>query len=347
MKFTISQIASLIQADIEGDAQRDIFQLTPIEAGQPGGITFLANPKYTPHLYTTQASAVIVSRDLVLQQPVNTTLLRVDNPYEAFTHLLETASEMMKRGRSGIEQPAFIADSAKVGKDVYVGAFAYISANVTIGDGVKIYPNTFIGEGVVIGDNTLIYPNVSIYYATQIGANCIIHAGASIGSDGFGFAPKEDGSYRKIPQLGQVVLQDHVEVGANTVIDRATMGTTLIQEGVKLDNLVQLAHNVEIGAHTVIAAQAGIAGSTKLGRNCMVGGQAGIVGHLTLADQTKIDAQSGVNRSIDTPGLAFRGSPIQAHRDQLRSEVMFRKLADMHMRLHDLELRMKELTEST
>ena len=347
MKFTISQIATLIQADIQGDPLAEIFQLAPIEEGLPGSICFLANPKYIAHLYTTQATAVIVSRDLVLQEDVSATLLRVDHPYESFTQLLELASEVILRSRTGIEEPAFIADSAEIGEDVYIGAFAYIGENVKIGNGAKIFPNAVIGEGVTIGDNTLIYPNVTVYYATQIGANCILHAGACIGSDGFGFVPKEDGTYRKIPQLGQVVIEDDVEVGANTTIDRATMGTTYIRKGVKLDNLAQLAHNVDIGAHTVIAAQAGIAGSTKIGNHCMIGGQVGIVGHITLADQTKIDAQSGVNRSIDTPGLAFRGSPIQAHRDQLRSEVMFRKLTDMHSRLHDLELRIQELTKST
>ncbi|MEO0472988.1 MAG: UDP-3-O-(3-hydroxymyristoyl)glucosamine N-acyltransferase [Bacteroidota bacterium] len=337
MKYTLKQIAALLQAELEGDPEVEISQVAKIEQGVPGSISFLANPKYLPFIYETKASAVIVSRDFVPQQTIGAALLRVDDPYAAFTSLLEMATAAMAASQSGIEQPSFVHETAELSEDVYVGAFAYIAAGAKIGKGTRIYPNVYVGENAVIGAGSILYPNVSVYHHCRIGQNCILHAGTVIGSDGFGFAPQADGSFKKVPQTGIVVLEDEVEIGANSCIDRATMGETIIRRGAKLDNLVQLAHNVDIGQHTVIAAQTGIAGSTNLGENCMIGGQVGIVGHLNIANRTKIDAQSGVNRSIKEEGLAFRGSPIQVHRQQLKSEVVFRKLEDLYARIRQLE----------
>lgn len=346
MNLRISQIAELIQADIEGNAQEEIRSLAKIETAQQGELTFLGNPKYEPFLYSTQASAIIVDRDFEASQPVRCTLLRVDNPYEAFTFLLSHANQRYSQQESDAEGLAYISKKAQIGKNVSIGAFAYIAAGAVIGDEVQIYPGCYIGPEVEIGDHTVLYPRVSVYHACKIGSSCIIHAGAVIGSDGFGFLPKADGSFQKVPQTGNVIIEDQVEIGANSCIDRATLGSTVIKAGAKLDNLVQLAHNVEIGSHTAIAAQAGIAGSTKLGPHCMIGGQAGLVGHLEIAPQTKIDAQSGVNRSIKQSGQAFRGSPIQPYRNQLKSEVLFRKLADMAQQIHHLEQEMSRLKTS-
>lgn len=337
MKFSIRQIAGLIGAEISGDPEREINSFSGIQEGKPGGITFLSNKKYEHFVYTTQASAVIVSRDFVPQKPLSPTLLLVEDPYSAVALLLEKAESMSRPAKRGMESPVFISESAQIDTDTYIGAFVYIGANTTIQKGVQIYPNTYIGDGVSIGAGTVIYPNVTIYYGTKIGENCILHAGCCIGSDGFGFAPQPDGTYKKIPQLGHVVIEDAVEIGANTCVDRATFGATVVKAGAKLDNLVQLAHNVEIGENTVIAAQTGVAGSTHIGKACMLGGQVGVVGHLKIADHTMIDAQSGVNRTVEKPGQAFRGSPIQIHRQQLKSEVMFRKLEEMYRRINELE----------
>ena len=337
MKYFLHQIAGLIGAEIEGDAGLEINAIAKIEEGKPGSISFLANPKYTPFIYSTQASAVIVRKDFTPQQAIQSALLRVEDPYSAFTTLLEWVEKQQSDSKQGIQAEAYVHPEAILGKGTYVGAFSYISAGCEIGDSVQIYPNVFLGKGVKVGANTIIFPHTTIYRNCEVGANCIIHSGSRIGSDGFGFAPQADGSFRKIPQTGNVVIESEVEIGANCCIDRATVGSTRIRSGVKLDNLVQLAHNVELGPNTVIAAQAGIAGSTRLGAHCMIGGQAGIVGHLSLADGTKIDAQSGVNRNLSTPGLAYRGSPVQLHRDQLRSEVMFRRLVEMEARIRTLE----------
>lgn len=337
MKLRISQIAELIGAEIVGDPQTEIFSLSKIEEGLPGSITFLANPKYESFIYQTQASAVIVESSFSPKKSVNPSLLKVKDPYSAFTQLLELVSEEIISSKEGIDPSAFISPSSKIGEGCYIGPFAYIGDGVKIGDNVKIFPHAYIGDFATVGDNTCIFPQATIYHACTVGSDCIVHAGACIGSDGFGFAPQEDGSFKKIPQTGNVVIENKVEIGANTCIDRATVGHTTIREGAKLDNLVQLAHNVEIGSNTVVAAQAGIAGSTRLGRNCMIGGQAGLVGHLELANQTMIDAQSGVNKSVKKEGLAFRGSPAQLHRQQLKSEVFFRKLEDMYRRIQQLE----------
>lgn len=347
MKFTLGQIAGILHAKLEGDPGIEISDLSKIQEGHPGSLSFLANPKYLPYIYTTQASAVIVSEDFVPQEAINAALLRVKDPYAAFTMLLQKAAELQKQSKKGVEPYTFIAEDAQVSDTAYIGAFSYISSKAIIGEGVQIHPQVFIGEGVEIGAGSVIHPNTTIYHQSSIGDNCIIHAGARIGSDGFGFAPQADGSFQKIPQLGRVILENEVEVGANVCIDRATMGETRIKRGVKLDNLVQIAHNVEIGANSVVAAQSGIAGSTTLEENCMLGGQVGVVGHLHIAKGSKIDAQSGVNKSITEPGKAFRGSPIQLYRDQLRSEMVFRKLADMYKRMQELEKKIESLENST
>jgi UDP-3-O-[3-hydroxymyristoyl] glucosamine N-acyltransferase len=343
MKFSLNQIANILKAEIIGDPNKDIHTFASIEEGFPGAITFLGNEKYTSFIYQTKASAVIVPRDFQPKEALDTTLLKVEDPYTAVAILLEQVNKLKISQKKGIEKQAHIDPSVTMGNEVFVGSFAYLDKNVTIGNGVKIYPNVYIGEGSVIGDHTIIYPNVTIYHGVEVGKKCIIHAGTCLGSDGFGFAPQEDGSFKKIPQTGKVILEDEVEIGANTCIDRATFGQTIIRKGAKLDNLVQLAHNVEVGENTVIAAQAGIAGSTQLGRNCMLGGQVGIVGHLEIADKTLIDAQSGVNKSIKKEGQAFRGSPIQPHRQQLKSEMIFRKLADMYNKIRDLEAQIQTL----
>ncbi len=337
MKFTVRQIADLIQAEVEGDETLVIDHLDKIEDGKAGGISFLANTKYEPFLYQTGASAVIIAKDFVLEQEVAATLLRVADPYSSFTMMLEQLEAMNSPQFVGIEEGCFVASSAQLGNEVYIGAYSYVSEGAEIGDGVKIYPQVFVGANVKIGAGSILYPQSVIYRDCELGRECIIHSGARIGSDGFGFAPQADGTYRKIPQTGNVVLEDGVEVGANACLDRATMGSTLIRKGAKIDNLVQIAHNVEVGPSTVIAAQSGIAGSSKLGAGCQLGGQVGVVGHLQIADLTKVDAQSGVNRSIKQSGQAFRGSPIQPFRQQLKSEVMFRKLAEMAQKIEQLE----------
>lgn len=337
MKFTLQQIAAWLDADLEGDPNQEVHTVSRIEEGKPGSISFLANPKYTEYLYTTQASAVLVAKDFQPTQAVNTALLRVNDPYSAFTAMLEKAQAEQSQTQSGISDLAFIDPSATIGKEVFIGPFAHIGPNSVIGDYSQIQAQVYIGSGVRLGDHCLLYPQARVLDRCEVGNHCIIHAGTTIGSDGFGFAPQADGSFKKIPQTGNVVLEDNVEIGSNSSIDRATMGSTIIRKGAKLDNLVQIAHNVEVGPNTVIAAQAGIAGSTKLGSYVMIGGQVGIVGHLDIADQTKIDAQSGVNRSIKKPGQSFRGSPIQNFRQQLKSEVLFRRLEEMHRKILALE----------
>lgn len=341
MKLKVGEIAQLLKAEVEGSRDTEISGLAKIEEGRPGTITFFANPKYEAFVYTTEASAVLVPADWQPKESVRATLLRCPDPYSAFTVLLGKAMELLQEKR-GIEQPCYISESAIIGKDVYIGAFAYIGAGAVIGDGAKVYPHSFVGDQAHVGAHSVLHSNVSLYYGCRVGSHCIIHSGAVIGSDGFGFAPQEDGRMQKIPQTGIVRLEDHVEVGAGTVIDRATLGETVIREGVKLDNLIQIAHNVEVGAHTVIAAQTGISGSTKLGRNCMVGGQVGIVGHLTLADRTQIGAQSGMSKSVKEPGKAFRGSPAQDYRQQLRSEAVFKQLDALSKKVHELEKLLKK-----
>lgn len=339
LSFPLSHIAALLQATIEGDADQQIHTLSKIEEGTAGSIAFLANPKYEHYLYSTAASAVIVANDFQPRQALKTTLLRVADPYAAFTLLLQQAQTLLQQPKTGIESPSYIAPSAQIGKEVYIGAFAYIGEHAVIGDFAQIYPHTYVGDGVHIGAHTTLHANVSVYAKCKLGNHCIIHAGVVIGSDGFGHAPQADGSYLKIPQLGNVVIEDRVEIGANTTIDRATMGSTIIKEGVKLDNLIQIAHNVVLGKHTVIAAQTGISGSTQIGENNMIGGQVGFVGHISTAKGVKIGAQSGVSKSIKTENSAWKGSPAQDYNQQLKSEAVFRQLADLMRRVNELERR--------
>lgn len=344
MEFTAKQVSNLLGGKVEGDENAKVNTLSKIEEGIPGSLSFLANPKYIQHIYTTKASLVIVNDDFVAEQPVQATLIRVPNAYESFVKLLEVYNEI-QLDKKGIEQPSFISPSAKMGKDNYVGAFAYIGHNAVIGNNVKIYPQVFIGDNVTIGDNTTLFSGAKVYSECQVGANCTLHTGTVIGADGFGFTPNSENNYKKVPQIGNVIIEDHVEIGANTSIDRATLGSTIIRKGVKLDNLIQIAHNVEIGENTVIAAQTGIAGSTKIGKDCMIGGQVGIVGHITIADKVKIAAQSGIGSSITTEGEIVQGSPAFGIGDYKRTYVVFRKLPELEKRVKELEQMLKDLKQ--
>ncbi len=346
LRFSVFQIAGLLGGKVEGNGEKQISMIAKIEEAEEGSISFLANPKYESYLYTTQASAVIVSHDFIPAEVVSATLIRVEDPYLAFTILLNKVQEQIQK-KSGIEEPSFIAPNAKVGKEVYIGAFSYVGYYAEIGDGAKIYPGTYIGDGVKVGKNTVIYPNVTIYGQSIIGENCILHAGSVIGSDGFGHAPQPDGSYMKVPQTGNVVLGNAVEVGANTTIDKATLGSTIVGDGVKLDNLIQIAHNVSIGKNTVIAALTAIAGSTAIGSNCMLGGQVGIVGHIRIADGVKIGAKSGVSKNIKEENTNWRGAPVQEYRQQLKSEAVFRQLDSLLKRVAFLEKKLSEKEENS
>jgi UDP-3-O-[3-hydroxymyristoyl] glucosamine N-acyltransferase len=336
MEFTVAQIAGILGGEIEGDANAVVNTLAKIEEGKEKSLTFLANPAYTEFIYTTKATAAIVSKTFVAEKPITATLIRVDKPYESFALLLETYNQI-KHNKKGIEQPSFIAENATIGNDVYVGAFAYIGSNVILGNNVKIYPQVFIGDNTIIGDHSILFAGVKVYSDCVIGNHCTFHSGVVVGGDGFGFAPNSENNYKKVPQIGNVIIEDHVEIGANTTVDRATLGSTVIKKGAKIDNLIQIAHNVEIGENTVIAAQTGIAGSTKIGSDCMIGGQVGIVGHLTIAKGTKIAAQSGVGQSITKENEIVQGSPAFGIGDYKRSYVMFRKLPQMQAKIQELE----------
>lgn len=343
MKFTAQQIATLVQGVIEGDPQVKVQSFSKIEESREGDLCFLANLKYEDYLYTSRASVVIVNESLVLRQPVNAVLIRVKDAYAAFALLLQTYESLVaEKPKQGIEAHSMVAEGARVDETAYIGSFTYISPGAVIGKNTRIYPNCYIGEHVVIGDNTLIHAGVRIYKHCVVGNDCIIHSGAVIGSDGFGFA-LENGAFKKIPQIGNVEIGDAVEIGANCTIDRATMGSTRILTGVKLDNLIQVAHNVEIGESTVIASQAGISGSSKIGKHCMIGGQAGIVGHIALADGTRVNAQSGVAKAVDTPHTALTGSPAFDYRSSLKSQVVYRHLPEMEKRLAELEKKIQTL----
>ena len=334
MEFSAQQIAGLLQGQIEGDESIKISKLSKIEEGVSGSISFLANPKYTHYIYSTKASLVIVSKDLVLTAPVSATLIRVDSPETAFSKLLEMYNQV-KLNKTGISKHAFISESASVGTNIYAGEFAVISDNVKIGNNVKIYPQVFLGENVVIGDNTTLFAGVKIYSETQIGNDCIIHSGTVIGSDGFRFNPQNDN--QKIPQIGNVIIEDNVEIGANCAIDRATLGSTILRKGVKFDNLIHIAHNVEVGENTYIAAQGVVAGSTKIGKNCMFSGQVGIVGHLDIADQTMITAQSGISKNITKKGEVYMGSPAFEAGKYRKAYIHFRNLDAIVQRIDKLE----------
>ena len=345
MEFTAQQIAGLIGGTIEGNPNATINTVAKIEEGKQGAICFLSNSLYNHYLYNTDASIVLINNSFVLEKPAKPTctLIRTEDSYSAFAKLLVMYSDMRKPIKNGIEQPAHISTTAGYGKDCYIGAFAYIGDHVKIGDNVKIYPHSYIGDNVTIGDNSIIYSGVKIYHECVIGKNCTIHASSVIGSDGFGFDPNAENNYQKIPQIGNVVLEDNVEIGANTAIDRATMGSTRIGKGVKIDNLVQIGHNVEIGENTVMAGASSIAGSTKVGKNVMMAGQTGLIGHIKIADGVKIAGQSGIGASITQEGAIVQGSPAFAIHDYQRSYVLFRSLPKLSDRIRTLEKQIKEI----
>ena len=336
MQFTASEIGLLLNGTVEGNPNATVNQLAKIEDATAGTLSFLANPRYESFLYTTKASVVIINHDLVVNEAVNATLVRVEDAYTAFSLILEKYNTL-KLDKKGIEQPSFIDPTAKIGDNVYIGAFSYIGPGAVIGNNTKIYPNSYLADNVVVGNNTTLFAGVKIYFDCVIGNNVIIHSNTVIGSDGFGFAPQADGSYTKVSQIGNVVIENGVEIGANTSIDRATMGSTIIGQGVKIDNLVQIAHNVEIAANTVIAAQTGVSGSTKIGENVIIGGQAGLVGHITIAKGTQIQAQSGISRSIKEEGKKWAGSPAIGYTDNLRSQVIVNRLPELEKKVNELE----------
>jgi UDP-3-O-[3-hydroxymyristoyl] glucosamine N-acyltransferase len=343
MQFSAAQIALLINGKTEGDANATVGSFGKIEEAGAGQLAFLANPKYEEFLYSTGASIIIVNESLELKQPVKATLIRVADAYTAFASLLTKYQEIESQQLTGIQEPAYIASTARVGDRVFIGAFVYAAEGVVIGNNVKIHPQVYLGKNVRIGDNSVLHPGVKIYHDCVIGKNVTIHAGTVIGGDGFGFAPQADGTFKKVPQIGNVEIEDFVEIGANATIDRATMGSTIIRKGAKLDNLIQVAHNVEIGHHTVVAAQAGISGSTKVGSGVMIGGQAGLVGHLQIADGARINAQSGVTKSIKSAGGAVTGSPAYDYTSALRSQAIARSLPEMEKRLKELEEQIRHL----
>jgi UDP-3-O-[3-hydroxymyristoyl] glucosamine N-acyltransferase len=335
MKFTAEQIAGILEGEVVGNPLAEVSRLSKIEDGMEGSLTFLSNPKYQNYIYSTKASVTIVNDTFIAEAAITTTLIKVSDAYSAFSKLLEFYNQV-KLNKSGIEQPSFLSDSAKYGESLYLGSFSYVGQNVVLGENVKIYPNCFLGDNVVVGDNVILFAGAKIYSETIIGNNCTIHSGAIIGSDGFGFAPNPDGSYTKIPQIGNVIIEDNVDIGSCTTIDRATMGSTIIRKGVKLDNQIQIAHNVEIGENTVIAAQTGVAGSTKIGKNGMIGGQVGISGHLTIGNNVRIQAQCGVGRNIKDNEI-LQGSPAFGYNDFSKSYVHFKNLPKIVAEIEELK----------
>ena len=342
MEFTIDQVAGMLGGEVRGDGRETVNMLAKIQEARKGQITFLSNPRYEQYIYTTQASAVIVNRDFVAKKPIASNLILVEDAYISFTALLEEYHKLLSFQKSGVEQPSFAGENVTSGENIYRGAFSYIGNNVTIGNNVKIYPHVFVGDDVIIGDNTILHPHVKLYAGSKIGSYCVIHAGTVIGSDGFGFAPREDGSYKAIPQMGNVIIEDHVCIGANTVIDCATLSgdSTVIRHGVKLDNLIQVAHNVEIGKNTVIAAQTGISGSTKVGENCVIAGQVGMAGHLVISNRTSIGAQAGVLKSVTREGRQIIGSPAFDVKEYFKAYAVYKKLPDLNHRLRELQSRL-------
>jgi len=339
MKFTAEQIATILEGTVVGNPKAEVFKLSKIEEGTEGSLTFLANPKYNNYIYATHASIVIVNQSFEPEQPIHSTLIKVEDAYQSFSKLLEYYNQI-KLMKSGIEQPTVIHETATYGESIYLGSFSYVGQNVQIGTNVKIYPNCFIGDNVTLGNDCVLFSGVKIYSETIIGNNCTLHSGVIIGSDGFGFAPTADGGYKKVPQIGNVIIEDDVEIGACTTIDRATLGSTIIRKGVKLDNQIQVAHNVEIGENTVIAAQTGIAGSTKIGKNGMIGGQVGIAGHLTIGDGVRVQAQSGIGRNIKD-GETIQGSPAFTYGDWSKSYVHFKNLPKIVNDLDELKKKLK------
>lgn len=344
MEFTARQIALIIEGKIEGNADEKVSGIGRLENATKGQIAFFANPKYEEYLYSTSASIVIVNESLQLEQPIKATLIRVKDAYSGFAALLSEYEKIKRENLSGIQQPVFIHATARIGSNVFIGAFSYIGENVVIGDNVKIYPQVYLGDNVIVDANSILFPGVKIHHHCEIGKSVSIHAGSVIGGDGFGYAPQADGTFKKVPQIGNVVVEDFVEIGANATIDRSTIGSTIIRTGAKLDNLIQIAHNVEVGENTVIAAQSGISGSTKIGKNVMIGGQAGIVGHIQIADGVKINAQSGVSKSIKAENTAVTGSPAFEYSQALRSQSLNRNLPALEKRIKELEQIVAELT---
>ncbi|TAH27556.1 MAG: UDP-3-O-(3-hydroxymyristoyl)glucosamine N-acyltransferase [Cytophagales bacterium] len=344
MEFTVNQIAYLITGEVVGNGELKINKLEKIQDATEGCIAFLDNLKYENFLYSTQASAVIVSNSYVPKSDISVTLIKVENSRASFSLLLEEYHKIISFIKSGVEQPSFIGNNSQIGNNEYRGAFSYIGNNCKIGENVKIYPHVYIGDNVSIGNNTILYSGVKIYSESNIGNYCTIHSGSIIGSDGFGFAPLQDGSYKKIPQVGNVIIEDHVDIGANTVIDCATMGSTIIRQGVKLDNLIQIAHNVEIGQHTVIAAQSGISGSTKIGENCLIGGQVGFVGHISIADKTQVGAQAGISKSIEEKGTSIAGTPAFDYKSNLKSYAVYKKLPELQKLIEELNNKLKQMS---
>ena len=335
MKFTAEQIAGILEGEVVGNPNAEVSTLSKIEEGTKGSLTFLSNPKYLNFIYSTQASVTIVNRNFVIEGSITTTLIKVDDAYGAFAKVLTFYSQAKIDSKKGIEQPVFMSDDLKYGPDLYVGSFTYIGKNVTLGKNVKIYPNCYIGDNVTIGDNMLMHAGVRIYSDISIGNNCCLHSGVIIGADGFGFAPNSDNSYDKIPQIGNVIIENDVEIGAGTTVDRATMGSTIIRNGVKLDNQIQIAHNVEIGENTVIAAQTGVAGSTKIGKHCTIGGQVGISGHIVIGNNVRIQAQSGVTKNLKDDEIV-QGTPSFNYNDFSKSYVHFKNLPKMVIELNEL-----------
>ena len=345
LQFSAQQIALIIQGKVEGDEAVSVSEFGKIEEATLGQITFLANPKYEEYLYTTKASIIIVNERLVLKQKINATLIRVNDAYAAFAALLSKYQEIKTQNLTGIQTPSFIAPTAKLGSNLFVAAFAYIGENVCIGNNVKIFPGVVISENVRIGNNVMLHPGVIIYADCILGNDITIHSGSIIGGDGFGFAPNADGTFQKVPQLGNVIIEDQVEIGSNTTIDRATIGSTIIRKGVKLDNLIQVAHNVELGENTVIAAQTGISGSTKIGKNVMVGGQVGFAGHINVANGIKIAAQSGVTKGFKEENITLTGNPAGAHNASLRTQVYMKNLPNLEKRVKELEILVAQLSQ--
>ena len=342
MNFTAAVIAEFLKGTVEGNSEASVQDVSKIEEGRAGTLSFLANPKYEKYIYDTESDSVIVAEVFKPRKRIGTTLIRVKNPYESFSQLLRLY-EQSKPKKSGISKLASIAPSATLGNDLYVGEFTVVHENVQIGEGVQLFPQVYIGDNVKIGEGTIIYPGVKVYEGTEIGAHCMIHSGAVIGGDGFGFAPNKENNYKKVPQVGKVIIEDHVEVGANTTIDRATMGATILRKGVKLDNLIMIAHNVEVGENTVMAAQTGISGSTKVGKRCMFGGQVGIVGHITIADEVKIGAQSGIPNSIRQEKKVVMGAPAFEIGLFQRSSVVFKNLPKLSSQVYQLEKKVSDL----
>jgi UDP-3-O-[3-hydroxymyristoyl] glucosamine N-acyltransferase len=347
MEFTVSQIAAMLGGEVKGNGSEKVNMLAKIQDAKKGQIAFLSNPKYEQFIYSTQATAVIVKKDFLAKKEITSTLILVEDPYTSFTALLEEYHKMISFQKTGVEQPSFLGENTSIGKNIYRGAFSYIGTNATIRDNVKIYPHVYVGDNVTIGDNTIIHPGVKIYNDTKIGSNCVIHSGTVIGSDGFGFAPQDDGTYKTIPQLGNVIIEDNVTIGANTVIDCATFlgDSTFIRKGVKLDNLIQIAHNVEVGRNTVIAAQTGVSGSTKIGDNCVIAGQVGIGGHSELHNNTSVGAQAGVSKT-SREGEKLMGSPAIDVKEYYKAYAVFRNLPNLNLRLRELEHKIISLQTS-